>query len=150
MQVRCLSGWLIAELHRITHSNGSALVRIYGPVDNRNRGGTVTMNFYDPQGRFVDHELVERRASEHRISLRTGCFCNPGDSELALEISADELTACFVSTKERLSRDDFRRCIDAKSTGAVRVSMGLVTNFSDAYRFLDFARSFLDKSSGDI
>jgi selenocysteine lyase/cysteine desulfurase len=149
-RVRCLAGWLIDELHRIKHSNGNALVRIYGPVDTRSRGGTVTMNFYDPQGRFVDHQLVERRAGEHRISLRTGCFCNPGDGELALEISADELTACFVSSKERLSRDDFRRCIDAKSTGAVRVSMGLVTNFSDAFRFLDFARSFLDKNWGDI
>jgi selenocysteine lyase/cysteine desulfurase len=107
------------------------------------------MNFYDADGHFVDHELVERRAGEHRISLRTGCFCNPGDGELALEISADELTACFVRSKERLSRDDFRRCIDAKSTGAVRVSMGLVSNFSDAFRFLDFARSFLDKSFED-
>lgn len=148
-RVRCLTGWLIAELHRINHSNGNALVRIYGPVDTRSRGGTITMNFYDPHGRFVDHELVERRAGEHRISVRTGCFCNPGDGELALEISADELTACFVSSKERLSRDDFRRCIDAKSTGAVRVSMGLVSNFSDAFRFLDFARSFLDKSFED-
>ena len=145
-RVRCLAGWLIDELHRIKHSNGNALVRIYGPIDTQSRSGTVTMNFYDPQSRFVDHQLVERRAGEHRISLRTGCFCNPGDGELALEISADELTACFVSSKERLSRDDFRRCIDAKSTGAVRVSMGLVTNFSDAFRFLDFARSFLDKS----
>ena len=145
-RVRCLAGWLIDELHRIKHSNGNELIRIYGPVDARSRSGTVTMNFYDPQGRFVDHQLVERRAGEHRISLRTGCFCNPGDGELALEISADELTACFVSSKERLSRDDFRRCIDAKSTGAVRVSMGLVSNFSDAFRFLDFARSFLDKS----
>lgn len=149
-RVRCLTGWLIGELQRMTHSNGNAIVRIYGPADTRSRGGTVTMNFYDPLGRFVDHELVERRAAEHRISLRTGCFCNPGDGELALEISAGELTACFVSSKERLSRDDFRRCIDAKSTGAVRVSMGLVTNFSDAFRFLHFTRSFLDKSSGDI
>ncbi len=149
-RVRCLTGWLIGELQPMTHSNGNAIVRIYGPVDTRSRGGTVTMNFYDPLGRFVDHELVERRASEHRISLRTGCFCNPGDGELALEISAGELTACFVSSKERLSRDDFRRCIDAKSTGAVRVSMGLVTNFSDAFRFLHFTRSFLDKSAEDI
>jgi selenocysteine lyase/cysteine desulfurase len=149
-RVRCLTGWLIGELQPMTHSNGNAIVRIYGPLDTRSRGGTVTMNFYDPQGRFVDHELVERRASEHRISLRTGCFCNPGDGELALEISTDELTACFVSSKERLSRDDFRRCMDAKSTGAVRVSMGLVTDFSDAFRFLHFTRSFLDKNSGEI
>jgi len=128
LRVKCLCGWLIGELQQLAHSNGNPLVRIYGPVDTRSRGGTVTMNFYDLQGRFVDHELVERRAGEHRISLRTGCFCNPGDGELALEISADELTACFVHSKERLSRDDFRRCIDAKSTGAVRVSMGLVTS----------------------
>jgi len=29
------------------------------------------------------------------ISLRTGCFCNPGGGELALGISAEELTSAL-------------------------------------------------------
>jgi len=35
--------------------------------------------------------------------------------------------------------------IDHKSSGAVRVSVGLVSNFSDVYRFVEFARSFVDR-----
>ena len=35
------------------------------------------------------------------------------------------------------------RCIDAESGGAVRISLGLVSNFSDAHAFLTFAREFV-------
>jgi selenocysteine lyase/cysteine desulfurase len=50
----------------------------------------------------------------------------------------------MVKTRERLTFDDFRRCIDAKSTGAVRVSLGLVSTFRDVQRFICFARWFRD------
>ncbi len=40
--------------------------------------------------------------------------------------------------------DDFRVCIDGKSSGAVRISVGLASNFDDAQRFLSFARDMLD------
>jgi selenocysteine lyase/cysteine desulfurase len=45
-----------------------------------------------------------------------------------------------------MTYDDFRLCIDGKSTGAVRVSVGIVTNFEDVYRFLEFAKRFLNGS----
>ncbi|HEV2458154.1 MAG TPA: hypothetical protein VGS80_07290, partial [Ktedonobacterales bacterium] len=50
----------------------------------------------------------------------------------------------------RLTLDEFRRCIDDKSTGAVRVSLGLVSTFADVHRFLAFARGFLDHSAADL
>src|SRR5262249_47520529 len=49
-RVDCLTGWLLRELLRLTHSNGRHMVRIYGPTTTNARGGTVTMNFYDPEG----------------------------------------------------------------------------------------------------
>jgi hypothetical protein len=49
-----------------------------------------------------------------------------------------------------MTYDDFRRCIDGKSTGAVRISVGAVTNFADALTFERFAREFLDRSACDI
>ncbi len=143
-RVRCLTGWLLDELTKLRHHNGTPLVQVYGPLETRERGGTVTFNFFDPDGHFIDHRLVERRANEVGISLRTGCFCNPGGGELALGISAEELSTCMVKTRERLTFDDFRRCIDAKSTGAVRVSLGLVSTFRDVQRFICFARWFRD------
>ena len=114
----------------------------------QSRGATVTMNFYGADGRFIDHRLVERRANDWKISLRTGCFCNPGGGELALGISADELTSCFI-THDRMTLDEFRRCIDDKSTGAVRVSLGLVSTFADVYRFSEFARGFVDRRTDE-
>jgi selenocysteine lyase/cysteine desulfurase len=144
-RVMCLTEWLLHELSALSHHNGAPLVHIYGPLNTHQRGGTVTLNFYDADGHFIDHRLVEQQANQENISLRTGCFCNPGDGELALGLSAEELSTCLVSTRNRLTIDEFRRCIDAKSTGAVRVSMGIVTTFEDVYRFIQFARTFLDK-----
>jgi len=62
-----------------------------------------------------------------------------------LGLSRGELDRCFRSAGARMTYDDFRRCIDDKSTGAVRVSLGLVSNFDDVEAFLDFARSFVDR-----
>ncbi len=144
-RANCLTGWLLQELTALRHSTGAPLVHIYGPVTTLNRGGTVTFNFYDPDGAFIDHRLVEYAANRVNISLRTGCFCNPGGGELALGISAEELTSCFLIKPDRLTIDEFRRCIDAKSTGAVRVSLGLVSSFADVYHFVQFAQTFIDK-----
>jgi len=61
----------------LRHSNGRAMVRIYGPSTTQARGGTVTLNLYDPQGHLLDYRRVEELASAEGISLRSGCFCNP-------------------------------------------------------------------------
>ena len=77
-------------------------------------------------------------------------WTTPGGGEAALGISAQELSACFTRTPQRLSLDDFRRCIDDKSTGAVRLSLGLVSNVSDVYRFIRFAGRLYDKRADEI
>lgn len=145
-RVRCLTGWLIEELTALRHADGAALARIYGPRSTDRRGGTVTFNFYDTSGHPIDHRVVEQRANAANISLRTGCFCNPGGGEIALGITGTELSSCFHQPEHEthLTLDDFRLCIDGKSTGAVRVSVGLVTNLADVEAFIAFARSFLE------
>jgi selenocysteine lyase/cysteine desulfurase len=150
-RVRCLTGWLLDNLVTLRHSIGQPLVRVYGPHSTDRRGGTVTFNFYDAGGRPIDHRLVEQHANAANISLRTGCFCNPGGGEIALEISGTELNSCFRQPKHEteLTIDDFRLCIDGKSTGAVRVSLGLVTNFADVERFLDFAGNFVESTGSN-
>ena len=142
-RVHALTGWLIAALLALRHSIGRPLVTLYGPADMRARGGTVTLNFRDPAGAFIDHQTIEASAGERGISIRSGCFCNPGAGELAMGISPAEMSACFTRLSDRITYDDFRRCIDGKSTGAVRVSMGLATNFADVHAFVAFAREFL-------
>jgi selenocysteine lyase/cysteine desulfurase len=144
-RVKCLTGWLLDSLVSLSHTNGNPLVKVYGPITNEMRGGTVTLNFYDVNGHFIDHRLIEQHANAANISIRTGCFCNPGSGELALGISAEELKSCFVKQPDRLTIDEFRRCIDDKSTGAVRISVGLVSTFEDVFRFVQFARGFIDR-----
>jgi len=109
------------------------------------RGGAVTVNFYDKNDRAFDHRFIESEANKVNISLRTGCFCNPGAGEIALGISRVELDVCFTRPdhKEVMSIDDFRKCIDGKSSGAVRISVGMITNFNDVQSFLMFAKGLL-------
>ncbi|MCE1254404.1 MAG: aminotransferase class V-fold PLP-dependent enzyme [Anaerolineae bacterium] len=148
-RVSILTDWLLNALNSLRHNNGKPVVKIYGPLDTHARGGTISLNFFDPNGHFVDHVRVEERANTHMISLRSGCFCNPGGGELALGLSASELSTCFAR-KPRMEYQDFRRCIDDKSTGAVRISVGLVSTFEDVYHLVDFATSFIDKNATEI
>ncbi len=144
-RVQCLTGWLLQNLTALKHNSGADLVRVYGPTSTEGRGGAVTVNFYDQDGNVYDHRYVESRANEVGISLRTGCFCNPGAGEVALGVSRVELDVCFTQPghEDRLSQDDFRMCFDGKSIGAVRISIGMVTNFEDVQKFLSFAKSLL-------
>ncbi len=144
-RVRCLTGWLLDNLTQMRHSTGKPLARIYGPTTTQGRGGAVTVNFFNQDGLPIDHRNIESAANQVNISLRTGCFCNPGAGEIALGISSMELAACFSmpGREQRLSLDDFRLCIDGKASGAVRISIGLVTNFDDVQAFLAFARGWL-------
>jgi molybdenum cofactor sulfurtransferase len=148
-RIRALTGWLLKNLTTMQHSNGVPLVRVYGPTSLEERGGAVTVNFYDQDNQPLDHRFIEQKANEANISLRTGCFCNPGAGEVALEISRVELDVCFTRPghEDRLTVDDFRSCIDGKSSGAVRVSVGMVTNFNDIQGFLAFARGLLSESN---
>jgi selenocysteine lyase/cysteine desulfurase len=146
-RVTALTGWLLDNLTSMRHGNGVPLARVYGPLTTENRGGAVAVNFIDRKGAAIDHRTIEVEAGKNNISLRTGCFCNPGAGEIALGISRVELDVCFTQPghESRLSLDDFRHCIDGKNSGAVRISVGLASNFQDVQAFLHFARALLDR-----
>ena len=143
-RVMCLTGWLIERLLALRHSNGSPLIRLYGPPNTYLRGATVQVNFFDPEGRMVDCTAVERLANEEHISLRAGCHCNPGAREAALGFTREDLAPCFRD-KDRLTFEQFLDGIDGKTTGALRASIGLATNFADVYKYVQFAESFIDR-----
>jgi molybdenum cofactor sulfurtransferase len=144
-RVRCLTGWLLDQLLALRQTNGAPLVRLYGPATTDRRGGIVTFNFYGADGRAIDHRIVEQHANAANISLRTGCFCNPGGGEIALGLPGTELSSCFrqPAHQTHMTVDDFKLCIDGKSTGAVRVSLGMVSNDTDVDRFIAFAKEFI-------
>jgi len=143
-RVMCLTGWLIDQLLSLRHSNGNPVIRLYGPPNTHLRGGTVQVNFFDPEGNLIDCNEVERLANEERISLRAGCHCNPGAREVALGFTNDDLAPCFRD-KDRLTFEQFLHVIDGKTTGALRASIGLVTTFADVYKYFQFAQTFIDR-----
>jgi selenocysteine lyase/cysteine desulfurase len=87
-RVNYQTDWLIQQLLQLNHSNGRPMIRIYGPANTEMRGATVTLNLYDPNGQLLDYRRVEELASDRGISLRTGCFCNPGAGETAEALTA--------------------------------------------------------------
>jgi molybdenum cofactor sulfurtransferase len=151
-RVHCFTGWLLDNLLSLQHSNGKPMVRIYGPTDTTMRGGTVTLNLYGPDGRLLDYRRIEELANEEGISLRTGCFCNPGAGEIAEGLTAEDMVAGLISGPD-LSLPHFLQVIQHrgnKSAGAIRISVGLATNFADVYRFMHFAAGFRDQTNMNI
>jgi molybdenum cofactor sulfurtransferase len=155
-RISCLTDWLLAALQSLQHRNGTALVQIYGPHTSDRRGGTIALNFLDPEGKIIDERVVEQRASRFRISLRTGCFCNPGAGEAAFHLSQATLQRIFKEEATeavvpelfhgggKVNWDRFLADLGMQSGGAIRISLGLVTNFADVYQMVQFARTFLD------
>lgn len=151
-RVRCLTGFLLAALAGLRHKTGRALVQIHGPAELDGRGGTIAFNLFDPEGAGLDIRRVEELANRERISLRTGCFCNPGAGEAAYGLSPEQIGQYFRD-EEGMTFDELRSRIRASygmEVGAVRVSVGLATNFADAFRFVAFLRGFLDRSAADV
>ena len=148
-RVMCLTGWLIDRLLSLRHTNGRPLIRLYGPPNTDLRGGTVQVNFFDPEGNLFDCTDIERLANEERISLRAGCHCNPGAREIALGFTREMLEVCFID-KDRLTFEQFLHVIDGKTTGALRASIGLVSTFGDVYQYARFAETFVDRAVGTI
>jgi len=153
-RVMCLTGWLLDTLISLRHSNGTPLVQVYGPRSTYMRGATIALNFLTPAGSIIDERVVEQRAGKFHLSLRTGCFCNPGAGEAAFNLSQEALHKIFwgesqdilpkVFKGEGITWDQFLADLGMQSGGAVRVSLGLVTNFADVYRLVQFAQTFLD------
>jgi selenocysteine lyase/cysteine desulfurase len=119
------------------------------------RGATLTMNFYDPEGHLIDYRRVEELASERRISLRTGCFCNPGAGESAEGLTEDDMRAAMHAGVD-MNLQKFVQLMQTrggKAAGAIRVSFGLASNIDDAARFLAFAEDLRDQTRltlGDV
>jgi selenocysteine lyase/cysteine desulfurase len=151
-RVDCLTSWLLERLIAMRHSNGRPMVRIYGPLTTTMRGGIVTMNFYDPDGHLLDYRRVEELAGQRGISLRTGCFCNPGPGEAAEGITDADIAAALARNAD-LTLPLFLQMMaheGGKSAGAIRVSFGIASNFADAQRFVEFAASLCDQTRLNI
>ena len=152
-RVVALTGWLLESMAALRHTSGSPMVRVFGPSDLEGRGATVAFYLLDPAGAPYDVAAMETLAGRAGISLRTGCFCNPGDGEIAHRLTRDEMAGCFVQKPEPVT---FAECRDlirdttGKMPNTMRVSLGLASDFGDVYRFLTFAAGFRDRDPSSV
>jgi selenocysteine lyase/cysteine desulfurase len=142
-----LTSHLVSRLRALTHGDGPALVRVYGPRDRYDCGGTIAFNVLNSRGEVVPYELVEERARHAGVSVRGGCFCNPGASEKAFDFDPGRTASCIADTRRAgWSLRDFaermRECGGGHAIGAVRASLGVASNESDVERLVEVVRGF--------
>ncbi len=151
-RVKALTGWLLEQMTALAHSNGAPLVHIFGPTRPEARGGTIAFSLRDPAGEDFDFRRVEAAAAERLISLRTGCFCNPGDGEVAHHLGREEM-ACYFTGAAPASFYEFYDLLHVatgKTPSTIRVSLGLASNFADVYTFTQFLHEFRDRRAADL
>ena len=152
-RVTALAGWLLGEMTALRHGNGAPMVRIFGPETMEERGATIAFYLLDPEGAVYDCYEVERLAGMRLISVRTGCFCNPGDGEVAHGITTGEMEECFTAPTTPVTLQDCQRLIEdatGKVPNTIRVSLGIASNFTDVYRLMGFIAAFCDVPGGEI
>ncbi|VUC24543.1 unnamed protein product [Clonostachys rosea] len=138
LRVRCLTGYLIRKLMSLHHADGRPMVRFYGPTNTEGRGGTVAFNLLDSNGQIFDERIVAEESAAYGISIRTGCFCNPGAGEAAFGVTKAALEP-LKKAKGDPSMDEILEIIGLASFGAIRVSLGIASTVKDVDIFLAFA-----------
>jgi selenocysteine lyase/cysteine desulfurase len=136
-RVRSLAEYLYAELSALKHDNGVPMIQLFGPKTFDSRGGTLILNFFDQNGKVIDFQSIEKMANHKQISLRTGCFCNPGIDEINNCITDAELSKYYINRDENSGYKDMIETL-GKMRGAVRISVGLGTNQADLDEFVEF------------
>ncbi len=143
-----LTQTLTQRMQALRHENGTPLVRIFGPMDIKLKGGTIIFNLSDSDGHVFPFEGVEQQANAALISLRTGCFCNPGIDEINSCVSTEEMVKYFSSRKTGNMHDMFEFL--GYMRGAIRISVGIPTTMGDIERFIQFIQKFKDKKVAGI
>jgi selenocysteine lyase/cysteine desulfurase len=135
-----LTDYLIKELKALKHRNGKSLIHIFGPETNEKRGSTIILNFFDQDEQKMEVTEIEEKANSNKISIRIGCFCNPGIDEITNCITSAELSSFYSSrTDHHYDKIHFL----GRMRGAIRISLGLMTNYADCENYLQFCKSFL-------
>ncbi len=146
-RVMCLAGWLLGRLAGLRHGNGEPMARIYGPASTRERGGTVAFSLLDPGGRVIDERAIARATAAAGISIRTGCFCNPGAGEGAFQLTKADWRKALRSRARTL--DQYIDLLGLPSGGALRASVGLASTLDDVERFLAFVEMTYQDRAAD-
>lgn len=150
MHVKELTRKLVRGLMHIRHKNGEPAICLYGPRSG-SRGGTVNFDVMSSRKYRVDARTVEEAANRENISLRTGCFCNPGAAEHAHRMNAARIKGCLSQVQKRgpFTLERYSECMGEGYIGSVRVSLGVASVSRDVDRFVAFIKRFIREYEKD-
>ncbi len=143
-RVDSMTNYLHSSLTKMCHSSGVPQLNVFGDPDRKDMGGTMIMCFKNPDGSKIRFERIEELANNQNISLRSGCFCNPGLDETNNCVTSEELSNYF----ETRSTGTYHEMITFlnKMRGATRISVGLATTRKDLDCFISFVEGLRDKT----
>jgi len=119
------------------------MARVYGPTNGERRGATVAFNVLNASGVAIPYQEVEERARVARVSVRGGCFCNPGTAEAAFGFAIGRTEECLRKTHTTgWSIPRFAECMRGSAVGAVRASFGAPSNGDDLERLVSVVATF--------
>jgi selenocysteine lyase/cysteine desulfurase len=143
--VRVLTERLVRGLRALRGADGRPMVDVYGPHGRAPCGATVAFNVRGGDGRVIPFAAVEARAAAARVSVRGGCFCNPGASERAFGFAPARTARCLERAREGgWTIDRFAACMEGTPVGAVRASLGVPSDAADVDRLLAAVASMAD------
>lgn len=130
-----LRKYLYHSLSELKHNNGQNMVELYGPTDDQAVGGTVIFNVLDLGGNSIPYYTVEEAANQYNISIRSGCFCNPGLDEINHNVEACQIQAYYENV-ENPTIENVLTYFGSRR-GAVRASVGIPTRKDDIDQLID-------------
>ncbi|KAK1776578.1 pyridoxal phosphate-dependent transferase [Copromyces sp. CBS 386.78] len=115
---------------------------VYG--DSRVQGATVAFNVFREDGTYESYAIVEKKANDRGIYVRSGGVCNPGGVFTALQYEPWQLNRAKSAGHHCGSNG--LSVINELPTGIVRASLGAMSTTQDVDIFLAFLReNFLEK-----
>ena len=130
-----LTSRLLDGLQSLRHSGGEPAVRVHGTTGTELRGPTVAFNLLDERGGLLDERTLGAVAARAGVSVRTGCFCNPGVGE-AINALSPAMVGSALRRGQPAGIDGYVKLLGVRAVGAVRASVGVASNVEDIDRLL--------------
>jgi selenocysteine lyase/cysteine desulfurase len=134
------------------HPGGAPVVEVLGPDVPGLRGATIAFNVLGPDGTMLQDRRVQELAAEEGISLRSGCFCNPGAGEAVRGYSRTQMAEAFASpgVGDFCALDEHFRARTGRGTSALRASCGWGTDAGDLEALVGFIAGFAGCRDSDL
>ncbi|CAG0912481.1 unnamed protein product [Notodromas monacha] len=145
-------------LKDLKHANGAKVTRIYGVKEEcfskETHGSALAFNLLRSDGSFVGFSEAAKMFELHDVSVRTGCFCNPGACQKYLNMSDDQVLANYKASIEFILTmyegaghvcGDGLDLVNGRPTGCIRISFGYMSGHRDVSALLRvIAECFVD------